>query len=444
MYLLIDICVLEDLLINPILINNVLFTDYIKYDSQVRFESCEEYIKNISEKTEFSENPNISEKTEFSEKLIFSGKFNYFSTYDKETSEFLIKNKIAHVLLTYNQISGNGFYENKISETDFSGNEIYENKTSDTPFFKYVLIEIINGKTPIFAYSLCNPEEKLFLRIGNKILSGNNKDDRTGTGTVSSFGIHQTFDLTNNTFPLLTTRKMYFKGIVEELLLFISGKTDSKILENKGVNIWKPNTSREFLDKHNLHHLPVGDMGPTYGFLFRHFGEKYIDCHTNYTGGFDQIKNIINLIKTDPNSRRLIISLWDPSNLSNSPLPPCLYNYQFYVEDEYLSCMMTQRSSDYAVAGGWNIATGALLTIILAYITNKKPKKLIWNIGDAHIYNNLKNTFKTQIGRIPYAFPKLYIKKEKTDSLDINDFTFSDFKLVNYTYHNKLNYEMSV
>ena len=287
-----------------------------------------------------------------------------------------------------------------------------------------------------------NKFEQEFLNFGSRILYyGNTKSDRTGTGTISLFGNHLVFDLSNNVFPLLTTRKMFLRGIFEELMLYLRGQTDNTILESKGISVWTANTTREFLDSRGLQHLPVGDMGPSYGFLFRYFGAKYVDCKTNYTGqGVDQLTKLIHTIKTNPADRRMIISLWDPVNLDNCPLPPCLYNYQFYVADGKLSCMMTQRSSDYAVAGGWNVATGALLTIMLASITNLLPGTLTWNMGDTHVYKNLTDDFSSQLRRAPYTFPLLYISKKD----QITDYEFTDLKLVNYLHHDPIAFKMSV
>ena len=310
-------------------------------------------------------------------------------------------------------------------------------------------------KTDVFSnliintYEFKNIQERAYCNLGRKILSVNHdsilcdnlRKDRTGLGTYSIFGQHLKFNLENKTFPLITTRRMFFRGIAEELFFFLSGKTDSTILEAKGINIWKGNTSREFLDKYNLHHLPVGDMGPSYGFLFRHFGAEYKTCKDDYKGhGFDQIKEVIKLLKTDPTNRRIIISLWDPNSIYKCPLPPCLYNYQFYTNGNKLSCMMTQRSSDYAVAGAWNIATGALLTYLMAGVVGMEPYELIWNIGDTHIYSNLVEEFKKQLEREPRPFPKLQIGKKE----NIEDYTFEDLKLFNYNPHSKLEFQMAV
>jgi thymidylate synthase len=271
--------------------------------------------------------------------------------------------------------------------------------------------------------------------------SGNPKMDRTKVGTKSLFGKQLKFSLRNNTFPLMTTRKMFLRGIFAELMLFIRGQTNNQILEDQKISIWRGNTSREFLDLRGLHHMPVGDMGASYGFLFRHFGAKYTTCLENYEGkGIDQLKNVIDTIKTNPNDRRMIISLWDPTNLDNCPLPPCLYNYQFYVHNGELYCMMTQRSSDFAVAGGWNIATGALLTYLIANVCDLKPAELIWNLGDVHIYNNLSTQVERQITRVPSPFPKIIINKKE----NIEDFEFSDLELLCYDPQDPIEMTMNV
>lgn len=174
-------------------------------------------------------------------------------------------------------------------------------------------------------YKYYNSDEYKYLNLMDTIIKkGIYKDDRTGTGTLSVFGETIKYDVRNGIIPLLTTKKMFFRGIVEELLFFISGKTDSKILENKGVNIWKGNTSREFLDKRGLVDYKEGDMGPLYPFQLRHWGADYINCDTDYTNkGFDQLNNLINEIKTNPNSRRLLFSYWNPTDFTKTPIPTC-------------------------------------------------------------------------------------------------------------------------
>jgi thymidylate synthase len=233
--------------------------------------------------------------------------------------------------------------------------------------------------------------------------------------------------------------------IFEELMLYLRGQTDSKILSEKKIRIWEPHTSRSYLDSRGLQRLPIGDMGHSYGFSFRHKGARYIDCLTDYSKlskdkqGYDQLTELIKDLKNDPFSRRLIIDLWEPEHFHDAALPPCLYNYQFNVKEEndmkYLSCMMTQRSSDVVTAGGWNVATGSLLTIMLAAICDMKPDELIWNVGNIHIYNNLYDQANEMFTRVAYIYPKLFVKNIPND---ITDFEFDDFELLNYKSHNMI------
>jgi dihydrofolate reductase/thymidylate synthase len=289
-----------------------------------------------------------------------------------------------------------------------------------------------------------NTEERAQLALGRQVMAQAAPRDapRDVPQTLSSFGHQLKFDLTNHTFPLMTSRRLFFRGIVEELLLLLAGSTDSRVLESRGVNVWRGNTSREFLDSRGLQHMPAGDMGASYGWLARHFGAQYTTCEADYTDqGFDQIDYVIRELKTNPTSRRLIISLWDPN--SPCPLPPCLYNYQFYSEPgptRRLSCMMTQRSSDFAVAGGWNVAAGALLTVLIARVTGHTPHTLIWNIGDLHVYQNLVEQFKMQCEREPRVYPKIYVPIKD----NIRDYRYEDIELIGYNPHDKIDYQMAV
>ena len=185
-------------------------------------------------------------------------------------------------------------------------------------------------------------------------------------------------------------------------------------------------------------------MGHSYGFSFRHFGGEYKNCKADYTNvGYDQLTELIKEINTNPYSRRLRISLWEPNNIHKAALPPCLEQYQFYIRDKKISCMMTQRSSDVGIAGGWNVATGALLTILLAHVCKLSPDNLIWNIGDCHVYNNIVNQLKEQISRQPYLYPKLYLR-DSENITNIEDFQFENMDLVGYQYHPSIKFELSV
>lgn len=301
----------------------------------------------------------------------------------------------------------------------------------------------VNANFNIYHQYVANHNEQKMLDIMRELITSNYviRNDRTNVGTISTFGKQIEFDLSKDIFPLMTTRRMFFRGIFEELMMFIRGETDSTIMERKGINIWKDNTSREFLNSRGLFNLPVGDMGHSYGFSMRHFGGNYIDCKTDYKNeGFDQLTYVINEIKNNPCSRRLIINLWEPNFMHKAALPPCLYMYQFYVSNGELSCMMTQRSSDFALAGGWNVATGSLLTILLASVCNLAPKKLIWCVGDLHIYSNNVDSCSIQIERCPTIYPKLIIVNKKTD---ITKYEYSDLSLINYNPQSSITFSMN-
>ncbi len=290
-------------------------------------------------------------------------------------------------------------------------------------------------------------EEKRLLNLMETILTQPERPDRTGVGTKSIFSPPQlSFSLRDHTFPLLTTRKMSLRWIFEELMWFLRGQTDVSILQRKGVHVWDGNTSRAFLDARGLSHYVEGDLGPSYSFQFRYAGAEYVDCHTDYTGqGFDQLQDVIRKLKYDPYSRKIMINLWSPKDASKMSLEPCAFCYQFYVHDEegvkFLSCKLTQRSSDIGLAGGWNVASAALLTYMLAHVCGMKPHRLYWSIGDAHIYLNQLEQVHTQIQRIPRPFPKMYITRPVDD---ITAFEWDCFRLDGYEFYSAIKLPMNV
>lgn len=289
--------------------------------------------------------------------------------------------------------------------------------------------------------------ERQYLNILKKILDdGIERNDRTGTGTLATFGERQEYDL-QDTFPLLTTKRMFTRAIFEELMLYLRGQTDNNILTEKNIHIWDGNTTREFLDSRGLTEYPVGDMGETYGFNFRHFGGEYINCQTKYEegNGFDQVKNAIHLIKNDPCSRRIIISLWNPNTNHRAALPSCLCWYQFFVDTKrnLLNVQIYIRSSDFFLANNWNVCTGAFLVHMLCNLEdiNLKPGKIICITGDTHVYKNHISQAETNIVRAPKPFPKLLVKEQKKN---IEDFQWEDFKLIGYEPMANIKAEMSV
>ena len=289
-----------------------------------------------------------------------------------------------------------------------------------------------------------NQDENQYLDLIKSILSdGESRDDRTGTGTLALFGKTLNFSLENNTIPLLTTKRVFWKGVVEELLWIISGSTDSKELSKKGVRIWDGNGSREFLDKTGFPDREVGDLGSVYGHQWRHSGAKYKDCYTDYTGqGVDQLSECISLIKTDPFSRRIIINCWNPSDIPNMNLPPCHMMVQFFVSSDKseLSCQMYMRSCDVGLGLPFNIASYGLLTHMVAQCCGMTAKNMTIVIGDCHIYINHVEHVEKQILREPFLFPKVNLNPQVKE---IDSFNYNDIVLCDYTHHTPINMPFS-
>lgn len=284
-----------------------------------------------------------------------------------------------------------------------------------------------------------NTDENKYLNLLTEIINnGSIKQDRTGVGTRSLFGTHLSFSLKDNVLPLLTTKKMYTKGILSELLFFLKGETDTKKLEAQGVNIWKGNTSRQFLDKIGLVNEPEGSLGKGYGFQWRNWGG------TNNSKGIDQIANLINSLKNNPNDRRMIVSAWNVSQLNEMALPPCHYTFQCYVDNGKLSLMWHQRSVDSFLGLPFNIASYGFLTHILAKTCNLEADKLIFTGGDTHIYLNHEEQVLTQINREPFDFPLLKINKELNSIIDIEELQIYDFELCNYHSHSAIKADMAI
>ena len=309
-------------------------------------------------------------------------------------------------------------------------------------------------------------EEYQYLDLIRKIINhGIRKDDRTGTGTLSIFGASMRFSLRQNAFPLLTTKRVFWRGVVEELLWFIRGETNSKTLSAKNIHIWDGNGSRAHLDAAGLTNYQEGELGPVYGWQWRRFGDEYAksnfsdDDHSDddhYRNdhksdtSIDQLSEVIDMIRNNPNSRRIIMSAWNPCDLKKMALPPCHVMSQFYISNGELSCQMYQRSADMGLGVPFNIASYALLTCIIAHITGLKPGEFVHVIGDAHIYLNHVKPLETQIQREPKKFPTLNISQnvkwnDRTfhtyDNLIAN---FEDFKINDYLPHPRIEMEMSV
>ena len=262
--------------------------------------------------------------------------------------------------------------------------------------------------------------------------------------TASVFGKTLKFDLSDGSFPLLTTKKMFFRGIVEELLFFIRGETDSKLLEAIGVNIWRPNTTREFLDSNGFHDRKEGLMGPMYGFQWRNFNSVYSEeTGESVTEGVDQLANVINLIRTDPMSRRIVLATLNPRQAWQGVLYPChSLIVQFYVSDTgHLDMFCYNRSQDLFLGTPFNIASSALLLLLIAKVTDKKVGTLHMSLGDVHLYKSHYDIALSQTERTPYPFPKLTFPDVKSLQ-DIERMTYRDFTLERYQSHPALKADM--
>lgn len=296
-----------------------------------------------------------------------------------------------------------------------------------------------------------NGEENSYLQLlGHILTNGSSRSDRTGVGTIGVFGTQLKFSLEDNKVPMLTTKKMFSKGVIEELLFFLRGETDTKKLEAKGVKIWTGNTTREFLDKRGLQHLPEGDMGKGYGFQWRRFGEEQTWVGTDTEDvkhirhGIDQLTQVLHTLKTNPTDRRIIMSAWNPQQLPEMALAPCHLLCQFYVDGENLSCQWYQRSVDTFLGLPFNITSYAILTHIIAKTVGLKAKELIFIGGDTHIYSNHIPQVIEQISREPYPFPTIEICKDLSSVEDIENLQYNDFAIKDYQSHPAIKAAMAV
>ncbi|EPS68164.1 bifunctional dihydrofolate reductase-thymidylate synthase, partial [Genlisea aurea] len=285
-------------------------------------------------------------------------------------------------------------------------------------------------------------EEFQYLNMVQDIISnGHRKDDRTGTGTLSKFGCQMRFNL-RKSFPLLTTKRVFWRGVVEELLWFISGSTNAKVLQAKGIHIWDGNASRVYLDSIGLNEREEGDLGPVYGFQWRHSGARYTNMHGDYKGqGFDQLQDVVDKIKNRPDDRRIVLSSWNPSDLKLMALPPCHMFSQFYVADGELSCQMYQRSADMGLGVPFNVASYALLTCMIAQVCELVPGELIHVMGDAHVYRTHVTPLMDQLKKLPRPFPVLKMNPLRKD---IDSFVAADFQLIDYDPHGKIEMKMAL
>lgn len=286
--------------------------------------------------------------------------------------------------------------------------------------------------------------EQAYLNLVSNVLEKGLKEEGRNGITISTFGETMVFDLTDNTIPLLTTKKVAWKTCFRELMWFIRGQTDNTILQTQNVKIWNENASRDFLDSRGLHNLQENDLGPVYGHQWRHFNSPYSDCDTDYTGkGVDQLENIITMLK-DPaqrNSRRILMTAWNPCQIDEMALPPCHVMVQFKVANKTnLSCILFQRSGDIGLGVPFNIASYSFLTHLLAHHCGLVADKFIHFIGDAHIYEDHIDSLKLQIEREPYDFPKMRFTSGKEN---IEDYNVDDIEwITEYLHHDDIKMKM--
>jgi len=278
---------------------------------------------------------------------------------------------------------------------------------------------------------MTDKNEKGYINLLENVLNNGIKKNTRNGFTLSYFGSLLKFNINNGlTFPLLTTKKVFYRGVIEELLWFLRGSTNSKELEEKGINIWKGNSTREYLDSNGFYNYPEGELGPIYGYQWR-----------NFNGKIDQIKYILEELELK-NSRRALISAWNPVQLKQQALPPCHIIYNFYKKDEEnLNCMMYMRSADLFLGLPFNIASTALLCMIISKVMNMKANEICISICDNHIYEEHIEQVKEQLRNEILESPEIKIKKEfdksKYISIDekikwIEELKYEDFELINY------------
>ena len=280
-------------------------------------------------------------------------------------------------------------------------------------------------------------EEYQYLNLIQDLLNEGKIEEGRNGNTLRGVGAAMHFSLENGKIPILTTKKTAWKTCIKELLFFCKGQTDNKILTDQNVHIWDGNTTADFLETRGLsHYTPGRDLGPLYAFQWFHFNAPYTGCETNYTGqGINQLQKVIDDLKNPEtrNSRRHVISAWNPAQLDQGVLPPCHILFQFIVTDSNkLSCLLFQRANDEFLGIPFNLASYSVLTIIVAKICGLEPYEFIHYGGDCHIYSDHTQQCQEQISREPYPFPTLEILNKRDN---INDYVLEDFKLHDYQHH---------
>ena len=288
-----------------------------------------------------------------------------------------------------------------------------------------------------------NDEEKQYLNLINNILENGTWENGRNGKTKAIFGNMMRFSLKDGKIPILTTKKTAWKTCLKELLWFIRGKTNNKLLTEQGVHIWDGNSSREFLDSRGLSHYEVDELGPVYGHQWRHFNAKWQGDSHDYSGeGVDQLQYIIDQLKNPETrtNRRLVLTAWNPQQLDDMALPPCHILCQFNVHDgNKLSCAMYQRSCDFFLGVPFNIASYSILTHLIAKHCGLEAYEFVHFMGNCHLYENAIDAAQLQITRQPFSFPTVSIKNIREN---INDYIVDDFEIHNYKSHDAIKVDM--
>jgi len=279
-------------------------------------------------------------------------------------------------------------------------------------------------------------EEYQYLNLLKDLMTDGTIEKGRNGNTLCSVGSAMHFSLENGKIPIFTTKKTAWKTCLKELLWFIHGKMDNKLLTQQNVHIWDPNSTPEFMESRGLSHYREGDLGSLYGHQWRFWNAKYEGCDANYSGkGIDQLQNAIDILKdpTQRSSRRIIVSAWNPEQVDGGVLPSCHNFFQFHVTDtNKLSCTLYQRSCDEMCGIPFNVTSYSILTCIIAKMCDLEPYEFIHFGGNCHIYEDHLEPMKEQLERIPYEFPTLTIANKRDD---INDYVVADFKIDNYIHH---------
>lgn len=399
--------------------------------------------------------------------IVINRDINDFTIYDNSTFFINNINLLCNSLNKFNDINkifcigGSKLYKYFLkfyNLLDFIYITQIKKKFKGDIFFPYKMIQNFkliscnrvitknNIKLDFCKYIISTDNQEIqYIKLVQKILnSGIKCNDRTNTGIISYFGSQCEYDLTNNIIPILTTKKVFLKAIIHELLWFLRGNTNNKDLKDKGVRIWNDNSTRSFLDSRGLQRLEDDDCGAIYGFQMRHFGAQYIDCNSDYSNkGFDQIQYVIDEIKNNPDSRRILFSMWNPPMFKDMCLLPCHIMYQFRVYGDKLCLSMYQRSGDIMLGVPFNITSSCILLYIIAKLTNKIPWKFIHSIGDNHIYSNHIDGANEQITRNILGFPMIKINDNKTFNT-VEDFEYTDFNILGYMSHKPIKLKMAI